>query len=116
MDNLNLTESDLWLSGFSMHYPDPNKLDTRLRLNPWNPEQVQTSSGAIVPTSVCRRLWVAFSDCQIPEDSSVGNFQLETVDERGLRIGCNFIKASEIKRFASVLWGDDCLQNKQKQQ
>lgn len=100
------TEREEWLAGTRSHFPRAKDQDICLRLNPRDTDEVQTSQGATVPTKVCRRLFKAFKDQQMPDDQSVGNFQLKEVSKEGLTIGCHHIKADELVRFSQVLWPD----------
>lgn len=100
-------ERDEWIAGTRHYFPQSDKLDVCLRLNPSDPDEVQTSRSATVPTKVCRRLWQAFRNRQMPENTSVGNFRLKDVNKDGLTIGCHHIKADELTRFAKVLWPDE---------
>ena len=96
-----------WIAGTRHYFPQSDKLDVCLRLNPSDPDEVQTSRSATVPTKVCRRLWQAFRSRQMPENTSVGNFRLNDVNADGLTIGCHHITATELTRFAKVLWPDE---------
>ena len=100
-------EREEWLAGTRSNFPRAHDQDICLRLNPRDADEVQTSQGATVPTKVCRRLFKAFKDQQMPENTSVGNFHLNSVDADGLKIGCHHIKADELQRFAKVLWPDE---------
>ena len=100
-------EHEEWLAGTRSYFPRAKDQDICLRLNPRDADEVQTSQGATVPTKVCRRLFKAFKDQQMPENTSVGNFHLNSVDADGLKIGCHRIKADELQRFAKVLWPDE---------
>ena len=101
------TEREEWLAGTRSNFPRAKDQDICLRLNPRDADEVQTSQGSTVPTKVCRRLFKAFKDQQMPENTSVGNFHLNSVDADGLKIGCHRIKADELQRFAKVLWPDE---------
>jgi hypothetical protein len=107
--NLELKEKrDRWLSGeLYIGYPQAHDVDIQLRVNPLDPDEVETSRGARVPVAVCRRLYKSWKRQQMPEDTSVGVYRLDRVDKHGLKIGCHEISNKEIERFAKVLWGGE---------
>jgi len=92
-----------WLSGISHSYPSAHNFPIVLRVHPSEAGRVQTSRGAVVPLRVCESLYAAFQAKLMPDDTQVGNFTLNNVASDGITIGCHFISAKELERFAAVI-------------
>ena len=92
-----------WLTGHGNHYPHSYSLPIALRLSPSDAERVETSRGAFVPLKVCERLYKSFKAVSMPDDTSVGHYTLNNVTSDGITIGCHFIAAKELERFAKVI-------------
>ena len=92
-----------WLAGISHNYPSAHSFPIVLRLHPSEAGRVQTSRGAVVPLRVCESLYRAFKTVEMPDDTQVGNFTLNNVSSDGITIGCHFIAAKELERFAAVI-------------
>jgi len=92
-----------WLAGIGHTYPSAHTNPIVLRLHPSEAGRVQTSRGAVVPLRVCASLYKAFKAVSMPDDTQVGNFTLNNVASDGITIGCHFISAKELERFAAVI-------------
>lgn len=100
-------EREEWLNGARGRYRQPYDTEIQLRVSPSNPDEVETSRGARVPLTVCRRLYQSWQKQEVPEDRSVGVYRLSNIHANGIKIGCHDISKEEIERFAKVLWGEE---------
>ena len=92
-----------WLAGVSHRYPDAHTNPIVLRIHPSEDNRVQTSRGAVVPLRVCASLYKSFKAVSMPDDTSVGHYTLNNVTSDGITIGCHFIAAKELERFAAII-------------
>jgi hypothetical protein len=92
-----------WLNGEINTYPDASINDIVLRVSPTDPTKVETSRGAFVPLSVCKRLYSSFIAQSMPDDKTVGMYTLTTIQPQFIQIGCHTISADELHRFATVI-------------
>lgn len=94
---------DLWLAGKIANYPDAIVNPVVLRINPLDNTEVETSRSAMVPLSVCNRLYKTFKCNMMPDDLSVGKYKLRNVSLDNIQIGCHTILADELERFADII-------------
>lgn len=78
--------------------------DVLLRVNPDNPEEIETSKGAHVPMHHARRLFDAWLGGTAGAGDRVGHYTVARVDgDEAIQIGCHHITRHEAERLAESL-------------
>ena len=99
-----------WLNGVTATFPRSYSNKIYLRLNPEDPNQVQTSRGVFFPVTHCGPLYTIFRACKSTGKEfkptsrfMVGPYQLDVITPEYIQAGCHKILADEVERFAKVL-------------
>jgi hypothetical protein len=99
-----------WLFGAKVNVPSSYSDKIYLRLNPEDPNQVQTSRGVLFPSKYCGRLYTIFKSCMETGEMykpgsqfMIGPYPLDEITSEYIKAGCHKILADEIERFAEVL-------------
>ena len=100
----------LWLSGVTATFPQSYSNKIYLRLNPEDPNQVQTSRGVSFPVTHCGPLYTIFRACKSTGKEfkptsrfMIGPYQLDVITPEYIQAGCHKILADEVERFAEIL-------------
>jgi hypothetical protein len=102
-----------WLAGGSIHcYFEV----TRLRVN-YKADTIETTKGAEVPVIEAKKLYRAMKAGLNIIGQRVGHFEVRSIDETNLTVGCHVIPLSEIERIAPAVMAyhitpkvcEDCL-------
>lgn len=107
---------EAWRAGASEYVRALGDGSPRLRVNPRNPEEIETSWGALVPVSVAPFIWEGVKECRVKcEDVSfgdngpaVGSFKLRAINRDGsIIVGCHEIAGAELDYMARALGFDN---------
>jgi len=89
-----------WLAGGNLFITGMRTDKTYLRVKG---DKVQTSRGAEVPLSEAKVLLGLWTKGEVQVGYKIGHFEVETVEQNQIKIGCHYLVREEIERIAPQL-------------
>ncbi len=96
----NAKMEQLWLSGVMTQ--GVKFSEVRVRVNPLDPKELNTSSGAYVPLREAKTLYRLIKRNKPVQGIKIGSYTVTGINGT-LRVGCHEISRTEIDRFATVM-------------